>query len=802
MQMPSSWKREALALGASTAAVFIYCFPRLLFLGDVVYCLDAGRMHYPIKLFLAERLRQGQLPLWYPYEGLGTPFVPNAVTALFHPFTVWSLSLSPATAHTVSLLSCIVIAQLGSYWLARRLGAGPAGAACAGIALAASGTVLSSLNNLTFLCGACAFPVWLASLHAAAIDRRLWSFATAAFAFAFALLAGDFQACYLYGVTAVPLLLAFGCGVFRTAVVLAVCGAVGLLLSSVQLIPTLSILHELHRTQGFSYTEAVSWSLPWLRLPELALGDVLRYQPFHLHENKLQLLQLMNYGGRAPWYPNVYLGILGLLAAVWALVIERGSRRRSAVGLLCVGVILVWIALGGHGALYALFYRLLPGWRSFRYPEKMLNYAATLFAVLGGLGVSAALEKPSNAWKIGLAVAAGLLALSGLTAGLRAWVGSLALAIADLADAHLVQPLGEQYASRLLEVLLRASVLAGIAAALLLLAAQRKLVLAKLVPVLLAAAFLIDLTSVNSRAIAMCSGDLESAAGRSLTAEALDALGEKRPGHFRVASNAGYGIVYHPDVDVLAGATYRGAADWDLQSLAADFSAIYHIESTKPYLPAISERYDELLNNHGGVDWRFYWSGLFNGRFEVGDLARLEQDHRPEDVVRRFEEYSVYLARVPEAMPRAFIATPRFVHSREEARAGLSEPDVLSGRIAILEAAAQPGFEAAQGSAEIASYQPERVVVRSRVQAAGVLVLNDAFFDGWLTQVDGVDARIERANYLVRGVLLPAGEHEVVFSYPLPKSIRVGAWLSASTLLLLSLALARELARCRAISRS
>jgi hypothetical protein len=115
----------------------------------------------------------------------------------------------------------------------------------------------------------------------------------------------------------------------------------------------------------------------------------------------------------------------------------------------------------------------------------------------------------------------------------------------------------------------------------------------------------------------------------------------------------------------------------------------------------------------------------------------------------------------------------------------LSETDVLSGRLAVFESAGQEGFEGAGGKAEIISYQPERVVIRARMESAGALVLNDAFFDGWQARVDGVAVPIHRANYLVRGLLLPAGEHEVIFSYPLPRAVVIGALLSIATLAML-----------------
>jgi len=791
-------RRDAVALGASAGAVFLFCFTRLLFWGDIVYCLDAGRMHLPIKAFLAERLRAGELPLWYPFDGLGTPFVANAVTAVFHPFTLWSFALSPESALTWSLMSCVLIGQCGTYWLARRLGAGPAGAACAGIAFAASGTLLSSLNNLTFLCGACAFPAWLASLHAASVGRRPWGFAAAGCALAFTVLAGDFQGCYFYALASLPLLIAFGGRLPLGLATVAISGAVGFLLSSVQLLPTVSVLHELRRAQGFPYEEAVVWSLPWLRLPELLLGDILRYRPFHVGGGP-QLLQLMGYGGKAPWYPNVYLGILAALGATWAIALTSGPRRKAAIGLLAIGVVFLWLALGSHAGLYGLFYRFLPLWRAFRYPEKAMNYSATLFAVLAGLGVSAALDRPSKAWKMAAGAGATVLASAGLVALLRDPFGTLALRISGDGNMRFLE-LGQQYASQLGEVLLRAGALAAMASGLLLLATRTTLAIAPLIPVFLAGAFLIDLGSVNSRAVAMCSGDRDGAAGRSLTAEALDALGEKHPGHFRVGSYAGYGMAYHPDVEALAGASYRGAAEWDHQALAADFSGLYQVESVSPYLPAVSDRYQELLHHDGGAGWRVYWSALFNARFEVGDLNRVEQEHRPEDIVAKLDNYELYLARIPRGIPRAFIAVPRFASSREEARRAISEPDVLSGRVAVFESAPRSGFERASGTAEVISYRPENVVIRTRLQSAGALVLSDAFLDGWVARIDGVEAPIHRANYLVRGLLLAAGEHQVVFSYPVPRAIAIGALLSLATLVALIAAMAWSFRRARRVA--
>ena len=54
-------------------------------------------------------------------------------------------------------------------------------------------------------------------------------------------------------------------------------------------------------------------------------------------------------------------------------------------------------------------------------------------------------------------------------------------------------------------------------------------------------------------------------------------------------------------------------------------------------------------------------------------------------------------------------------------------------------------------------------------------MLTDLHYPGWKATVDGRDAPIERVNYLMRGVQVPAGTHRVEFTYE-PTSYRVG-WI-------------------------
>jgi uncharacterized membrane protein YfhO len=84
------------------------------------------------------------------------------------------------------------------------------------------------------------------------------------------------------------------------------------------------------------------------------------------------------------------------------------------------------------------------------------------------------------------------------------------------------------------------------------------------------------------------------------------------------------------------------------------------------------------------------------------------------------------------------------------------------------------------GSAAIKNYRNNRVEIDARLSDPGILVLTDAFYPGWKVFVGGREQSILRANYLFRGVALPAGNHRVEFIYQ-PMSFKLGLTISLFT---------------------
>lgn len=85
----------------------------------------------------------------------------------------------------------------------------------------------------------------------------------------------------------------------------------------------------------------------------------------------------------------------------------------------------------------------------------------------------------------------------------------------------------------------------------------------------------------------------------------------------------------------------------------------------------------------------------------------------------------------------------------------------------------------------VVEYDIERVALRTSSQGRSFIVLADQYYPGWRAAVDGKETRIYKTNGVLRGVVVPAGEHEVVFEYAplwLVASIFAGALLAAALL--------------------
>ena len=114
-------------------------------LGRVFYLRDIQIFFYPSRLYLRQRLLEGDLPLWAPELQLGSPFLADPQNAVLYPPNLLLVLLPEPACVSQLLWAHLLLAAVGAYVLLRALDTGKAAAAFGAASYALGGYVLSML---------------------------------------------------------------------------------------------------------------------------------------------------------------------------------------------------------------------------------------------------------------------------------------------------------------------------------------------------------------------------------------------------------------------------------------------------------------------------------------------------------------------------------------------------------------------------------------------------------------------------------------------------------------------------------
>jgi hypothetical protein len=85
----------------------------------------------------------------------------------------------------------------------------------------------------------------------------------------------------------------------------------------------------------------------------------------------------------------------------------------------------------------------------------------------------------------------------------------------------------------------------------------------------------------------------------------------------------------------------------------------------------------------------------------------------------------------------------------------------------------EPPTSESTESMKVLSYGPNSLVLYITADRDSFLVFSDTWFPGWRAWVDGTEAKVYRADAIVKGIIVPQGEHTVSFEYD-PVSYKLG----------------------------
>ncbi|WP_294471295.1 YfhO family protein [uncultured Bacteroides sp.] len=94
------------------------------------------------------------------------------------------------------------------------------------------------------------------------------------------------------------------------------------------------------------------------------------------------------------------------------------------------------------------------------------------------------------------------------------------------------------------------------------------------------------------------------------------------------------------------------------------------------------------------------------------------------------------------------------------------------------------GYKDSLSAIRLTSYEPNRLVYKTSSDKDGVAVFSEIYYPGWQATIDGQPVDIARADYILRAINIPAGEHTLEMWFD-PKSIHVTESIAYAALALL-----------------
>ncbi len=221
---------------------------------------------------------------------------------------------------------------------------------------------------------------------------------------------------------------------------------------------------------------------------------------------------------------------------------------------------------------------------------------------------------------------------------------------------------------------------------------------------------------------------------------------------------------------------------WGLNDFDQNGGMAFGLRSVFGYDPLVLRRYEAFITSRPDPLARTY--DLLNAGYLVTTAPQAFPDAAEEPRLV-LERDGVYVYERPGALPRAWIVPHVEVIEDDAALlARIHDPDFDPRATALVESVLECENTGEPG--EIMSLRDQGNQITVRVQGGGgLLVLSEIAYPGWRATVDGRRAALARADYVLRALCVPPGEHRIVLVYD-PPLLKVGLVITGLTFLFLA----------------
>ena len=718
------------------AAIAVGIFAEFIFSDDMLYGTDMIPMGYMMRKAVADYWKShGKLPLWDRYIIGGIPVVDAMHGDLFYPTTLFYFLMPLHRALGAKIVLHIWLAGLTMYFLLRTLGLKRQSALVGGIAYMAAPYIVS----LTYaghdakIFVTALFPLAVALLERFLRQTRFIYAVLFGASVGLLFLTSHPQMAYFAGwgliiYFAFNITRLFRAGTLpRGIALLALSVIIAMCLASIQFLPTYFYTTNFSpRTGGVSFEYAASWSLHPEEVVSLMYPSFVGYG----------VRSGDTYWGRNPFKLNSESpGPLVLLLAIGGIVLL--FRRRRLAPWLFLFFFCPLYALGAHTPVFRLIFYGIPGAKFLRAVSVIMFMFSCSVCVLAAHFVDSFLSGDANGRRKNVAAALFVVAAAGgflMTMFREPFFNLWKKAFyADLAGEKLITMKNAARTWDWSAVVL--VVFAGIC-------------------LYVMATFRPDKRRAWLAAILLAVGVLATSLPHSVAF--VDVIGMEewvRP---------------DPMVEQMAadGTRFRVFPNVGSTFYDRNYLPIFGLETVNGFYDNRIARY-EFLAGRGGENLQY--PNIMN-MLNVKYLVLRGRYEIPSFVMER-EAGEISLYRNAAVLPRAYLVHETVIAESDSAALEiLKNPEFDPSRAIILheETGLPLAAPADEEEVQIAVYEPNSIVVRTKVAAPGYLFFGENYLPYWKASIGGTEVPLLRCNISMRAVYVEPGDHMIEMKYCSP----------------------------------
>jgi len=481
--------------------------------------------------------------------------------------------------------------------------------------------------------------------------------------------------------------------------------------------------------------------------------------------------QVMKYWGTQPSTEGPhYMGAIVIFLFILGIVVLKGSEKWWLLIATILSIMLAWGK--NFMPLTNLFIDFFPGYNKFRAVTMILIIAQFCIPLMGFL----TLRDFYNGTLTKKEMMKGLKIAGGITGGILLFIllfpgiaGSFLNAYEKDYPSWLSEALVSDRKALLRSDTLRSLVFAAIGAGILIAYVSDKLKKEYSI-VLLAFFILIDLWSADKRYLGSDRFERQSAIQKTFTPSVADAA-------------------------ILQDKSYHRVLNLSVSTFNDNSPTSWFHKSVGGYHGAKLERYQELIDSSLFRELMIFSDAFDKKPSTVEELLPVFTKTTSLNMLNT--KYVIYNSEAPplvnpNAMGNAwFVQTAVMAGNANEELALLKTIDISREAaidVKFRDLVRSTAFDVdSADKIELVSYQPNELEYKYTAGGERLAVFSEIYYPaGWLCYIDGNESSYFRANYVLRGMILPSGSHSVKFTFK-PSSYYNGNKVSLASSLILIL---------------